>query len=161
MKVRKLLTCHFVTLLHNQSFTSLWVVFGAITTTIHTHGRPSIYLGWTWSKLLHGVTESIYSEAMHWKINLFMIPYGPVGKSFNSKLAHYLGVLLSHRQLNQLPWGMPQLYPYYSCKSQLGNQQQKTTVSVSSNGWIYGALVTSLIWEGRTIQQRIPKIFHQ
>ena len=72
----------------------------------------------------------------------------------------YLRVLLSHWQLNQLPRSLPQLSPYYSCKSQLGNHHA-VTVSVSSDGLIYGELVISLssLRKGRMIQQRISRPF--
>ena len=133
---------------------------------IRSHGRPSIYLGRTWSKLFHGVTEFrlLWSCIYIGKLISSRFPIArSVEKSFTSELVRLLKVLLSHRQLNQLPWRLPQSCPYYSCRSQFGNRQQETTVSVSSDSWIYGELVTSLssYEKGERYNSKFPRLFHQ
>ena len=36
---------------------------------------------------MHYTLNAAYAEAVHWKMNLFKVPYGKAGKSFVSELA--------------------------------------------------------------------------
>ena len=148
---------------HNQSPTSTYESSLELSLTSFISMADPVF---TWdnheANYFMELLISVYFEDILWKINIFKISYRSAGKSLTSKLARLFRGLLIHWQLNQLPWRLPQLCLHCSCRSQLRNWQQETTVSVSSNGWIYGEFVTPLssYKKGEWYNSEFPRTFH-
>ena len=107
-------------------------------------------------------TESLnaaYAEAVHWKINLFKVPYGKAGKSFVSELARLFKAFATSSALESIALKAATLIPILLLQKPAHNSKAKdhtTCLERRLSTWLDGDL-NELLREGRTIQQRILK----
>ena len=104
--------------------------------------------------------DSVYMEAIHWKINLFKVPYGKAGKAFVSEMASLFKAFATKSALESIAIKAAILLPILAL--QKPNRQSKVKEHITClerrlATWREGNIL-NLLKEGRTIQQRLPNI---
>ena len=103
--------------------------------------------------------NAAFAEAVHWKMNLFKIPYGKAVKSFVSKLAGLFKAFATSSALESVALKAATLMPILLLQKPARKSKAKdhiTCLERRLNTWREGDL-NELLREGRTIQQRISK----
>ena len=98
------------------------------------------------------------NEAIHWKPNLFKVPYGRVGKSFVFELARLFKSFATHTALESVALKAATLMPVLLLQKPARRSKAKdhiTCLERCLEAWRQGDL-NDLLREGRTIQQCIP-----
>ena len=103
--------------------------------------------------------NAAYAEAVHWKMNLFKVPYGKAGKSFVSELARLFKAFATGSALEPIALKAATLMPILLLQKPA--RKLKANVHILClerrlSTWLNGDLI-ELLREGRTIQQCIPK----
>ena len=96
---------------------------------------------------------------MHWKLNLFKVPYGKAGKSFVSELARLFKAFATSSALESIALKAATLLPVLLLQKPSHKSKAKdhiTCLERRLDTWQEGDL-QELLREGRAIQQRIPK----
>ncbi len=101
-----------------------------------------------------------YLEAIHWKINLFKIPYGGVGKLFVTELARLFKAFAEASALEAVALKaatiMPILLLQKPAKKSTAKDHTKCLQRRLNTWWREGDLM-ELLGEGHILQKRIPK----
>ena len=100
-----------------------------------------------------------YNEVVHWRPNLFRVPYGKVGKSFVSELAKLYNSFASKSAMECIAMKAAVVLPILMLQKPSSKSKAKEHNSCLErrlNTWLDGDL-DNLLFEGRTLQQRIPK----
>ena len=103
--------------------------------------------------------NAAYKEAVHWRPNLFKVPYGKAGKSFVSELARLFKAFATGSALESIALKAATLLPLLLLQKPARRSKAKdhsTCLERRLNTWLGGDL-DELLKEGRTIQRRIPK----
>ena len=103
--------------------------------------------------------NDVYDEIVHWKPNLFKVPYGKAGKSFVFELARLYKAFASRSALECIALKAAVVLPILVLQKPSSKSKAKehsTCLVRRLSTWQDGDL-SDLLWEGRTIQQRIPK----
>ncbi|MCG8625031.1 MAG: hypothetical protein MJE68_23905, partial [Proteobacteria bacterium] len=101
--------------------------------------------------------NAAYKEAVHWRPNLFKVPYGKAGKSFISELARLFKAFATGSALESIALKAATLLPILQKPARRSKAKDHSTcLERRLNTWLGGDL-DELLKEGRTIQQRIPK----
>ena len=103
--------------------------------------------------------NTTYKEAIHWRLNLFKIPYGTAGKAFTQELARLFKAFVESSALESIALKAATIMPVLllqkpskssKAKDHIKRLQRRLTT------WRDGNL-PELMREGGMIQQRIPK----
>ena len=83
------------------------------------HGSPSI--------AVHKLIDELYFQVVHWRPNLFTVPYGYVGRSFVSELTFLLQSFSTHSAIEPFALKAAMLMPNLllqrsQCESKLGSK---------------------------------------
>ncbi len=103
--------------------------------------------------------DEAYEEAVHWRPNLFKLPYGKAGKSFTSELARLYSAFASGSALESIALKATVVLPILMLQKPSAKSKLKDHIACLDRRlitWQTGYL-QDLILEGRTIQRRIPK----
>ena len=100
-------------------------------------------------------TRLIYSEVVHWTPNYFKVPYGNVGKSFVSELARLYKSFATGSAMESIALKAATVLPILLLQKPSNNPKAKV-LSACLESWLDGDL-NDLLFEGRTIQQRISR----
>ena len=103
--------------------------------------------------------NAAFAEAVHWKMNLFKVPYGKAGKSFVSELARLFKAFATSSALESVALKAATLMPILLLQKPARKSKAKdhiTCLERRLDTWREGDL-NELLREGRTIQQRISK----
>ena len=106
--------------------------------------------------------KEAYAETVHWKKNLFKVPLGNVGKSFVAELSRLYNVFASGSALESIALMAVIVLPILVLQSPHRRSRVKEHITCLERRlklWKAGDLA-SLIKEGRTLQQRLPKSFN-
>ena len=100
-----------------------------------------------------------YSAVVHWRPNLFKVPFGKVGKPFVSELARLFKAFASSSAMESVAMKAAIVLPTLllqkpSFKSKV--KEHSVCLDRRLNTWLNGDL-NDLLLEGRTIQQCLPK----
>ena len=104
--------------------------------------------------------NAAYAEAIHWKMNLFKLPYGKTGKSFVSELAKLFEAFATGSALESIALKAATIMPILLLQRPARKMRSKDLNSCLERRlttWREGDM-KELLREGRTIQQRLPKI---
>lgn len=97
-----------------------------------------------------------YVEIVHWRPNLFKVPFGKAGKSFVFELARLYRVFASSSSLESIATKVAVVLPTLLLqKPSSKSKKHNTYLERRLNSWLDGNL--NDLSEGRTIQRRIPK----
>ena len=99
-----------------------------------------------------------YAEAVHWKPNLFKVPYENVGKSFVLELARLFKAFATGSAMESIALKAATAMPILLLQKPARHSKAKDHIACLERRlkiWSDGDL-NELIREGRTIQQRIP-----
>ena len=104
--------------------------------------------------------NTTYKKVIHWRLNLFKIPYGSAGKAFTQELGWLFKAFAESSALESISalkaaTIMPVLFLQKPSKSSNAKDHTKCLQRCLTT-WRDGNL-PELMCEGRTIQQRIPK----
>ena len=102
---------------------------------------------------------SAYNEVVHWKRNVFKVPSGKVGKAFVFELAHLFNAYVEASTLESVAITAAMTLPSLLLQKPHHLSKVKDHVQCLERRmklWKEGDIV-SLLHEGRTIQQRLPK----
>ena len=120
---------------------------------------PSFSWGNFDSETIIAHMKEAYDEVVHWKMNLFLIPFGSVGKSFITELARlYRAVATSSAQesialkASTVLTVLALQKPYPKSKAKVHVKYLERRMQSWSDG-----LILDLLAEGRTIQKRTFK----
>ena len=105
--------------------------------------------------------NAIYDEVVHWKLNLFKVPYGKAGKSFVSELARLYKAFATGSALESIAMKAAAVLPILLLQKPSNNskaKEQSTCLERRLRTWLDGDL-DDLLLEGRTLHQRIPKSY--
>ena len=105
------------------------------------------------------ILESTYAEAIHWRFNLFKVPYGAAGKAFVSELARLFRAFGEASALESIAMKAATIMPILLLQKPSSNSKAKehaVRLQHRLNTWKQGDL-RELVREGRTIQQRLPR----
>ena len=117
----------------------------------------------TWGE--HDATQftntvnAAYAEAVHWKLNLFKVPYGKAGKSFVSELVRLFKAFATSSALESVALKAATLMPILLLQMPARKSKAKDHITYLERRletWQEGDL-NELLREGRTIQQRLSK----
>lgn len=103
--------------------------------------------------------KAAYNEVVHWKPNLFKVPYGTTGKSFVSELSRLYKAFASTSAMECIALKATTVAPILLLQKPSAKSKAKdhsTCLERRLRTWLDGNL-QDLLLEGRTIQQRIPK----
>ena len=103
--------------------------------------------------------NAAFAEAVHWKMNVFRVPYGKAGKSFVSELARLFKAFATSSALESVALKAATLMPILLLQKPARKSKAKdhiTRLERRLDTWREGDL-NELLREGRTIQQRISK----
>ena len=103
--------------------------------------------------------NAAYNEVVHWRPNLFRVPYGKAGKSFVSELARLYNSFASKSAMECIAMKAAVVLPILMLQKPSSKSKAKEHNSCLErrlNTWLDGDL-DNLLFEGRTLQQRIPK----
>ena len=103
--------------------------------------------------------NAAYNEVVHWRPNLFRVPYGKAGKSFVSELARLYNSFASKSAMECIAMKAAVVLPILMLQKPSSKSKAKEHNSCLErrlNTWLDGGL-DNLLFEGRTLQQRIPK----
>ena len=102
--------------------------------------------------------NAAYNEVVHWRPNLFRVPYGKAGKSFVFELARLYNSA-SKSAMECIAMRAAVVVPILMLQKPSSKSEAKEHNSCLErclNTWLDGDL-DNLLVEGRTLQQRIPK----
>ena len=103
--------------------------------------------------------NAAFAEAVHWKMNLFKVPYGKVGKSFVFEIARLFTAFATSSALESVALKAATLMPLLLLQKPTRKSKAKehiTCLERRLDTWRNGDL-NELLREGRTIQQRISR----
>ena len=106
--------------------------------------------------------NAAYKEAVHWRPNVFKVPYGKVGKCFASELARLFKAFATGSAMECIALKAAVLLPILLLQKPTRRSKAKVHSSCLErrlNTWLRGDL-DELLKEGRTIQQCIPNWPH-
>ena len=124
---------------------------------------PATVPAFTWgscdSTIFTNLLNDAYREVVHWRPNLFKVPFGKAGKSFVSELASLYKAFVSSSAMESIAMKAIIVLPILllqkpSAKSKA--KEHNACLERRLNTWLGGDL-SDLLLEGRTIQRRIPK----
>ena len=107
----------------------------------------------------HSLLNAAFAEAVHWKMNLFKVPYEKAGKSFVSELARLFKGFATSSALESVALKAATLMPIPLLQKPAHKSKAKdhiTCLERRLDTWREGDL-NELLREGRTIQQCISK----
>ncbi len=103
--------------------------------------------------------NTTYSEVVHWRPNYFKVPQGNVGTSFVCEIARLFKAFASGSALESVALKAATVLPILLLQKPSRNSKAKLhTICLKRRlkNWLDGDL-DQLIFEGRTIQNRLPK----
>ena len=103
------------------------------------------------------VVEAVYSEAVHWRQNLFKVPHGRAGKDFVSELARLCRSYAESSALEPVALKAAMLMPLLLLQKPSASSKAKDHYKYLSRRlrtWHLGDL-DSLVQEGRAIQHQL------
>lgn len=103
--------------------------------------------------------NAAFAEAVHWKTNLFKVPYGKVGKSFVFEMARLFTAFATRSALESVALKAATLMPLLLLQKPARTSKLKDHIRCLErrlDTWRIGDL-NELLKEGRTIQQRMSK----
>ena len=103
--------------------------------------------------------NAAYDEVVHWKPNLFRVPYGKAGKSFVSELARLYKAFASVSAMECIAMKATVVLPILMLQKPSSRSNIKEHIICLERRltkWFNGDL-EDLLLEGRTIQVRIPR----
>ena len=110
------------------------------------------------SSVVDSITAA-YSEVVHWRQNLFTIPYGQEGKAFITELTRLLRAFVDKSGLEGIALKASMVLPALVLQRPHSTSRAKDHVQCLSRrlrAWRLG-LIDELVREGRTIQKCLPK----
>ena len=120
---------------------------------------PTFYWGEYEAPHFIDMLNATYDEAIHWRLNLFKIPYGTAGKSFTLELARTYKAFAESSALESIALKAATIMPILLLQKPSKRSKTKDHIRCLQRrliSWKDGNL-NELLREGKTIQQRIPK----
>ena len=111
------------------------------------------------SDIFTDALDSTYSEVVHWRMNLFKVPYGNTGKAFVLELARLFESFAISSALESIAMKATLIFPILLLQKPSRNSKVKDHIVCLERrlkSWKDGDL-NDLTAEGRAIQCRIPK----
>jgi hypothetical protein len=106
--------------------------------------------------------RAAYSEVHHWKMKLFAVPYGRVGKRFVAELSRLFRAYAESSELEEIALTAASIMPVLLLQNPAPSSKPKDHSRYLERRldlWDKGD-INSLVIEGRAIQFRLPKSYH-
>ena len=135
---------------HDNSHLPSFVPFSSDeSATIWTEERDSV----DGISVVHSINAA-YGEIVHWRQNLFTVPYGPAGKAFVAELTRLLRAFTEHSSLEGIALKAAMVLPALVLQRPHSSSRAKEHVDCLTRrlrAWRLGR-IDELMREGRTIQ---------